>query len=182
MDHGPLTKIPETKASDICARCALPPSATRLLKDDMTPSEFIDALLANKQYVAGIDFMAHAMPARESVWWSCLAIQHTFGDALAGPEKDACRAAVQWVLKPTVENRIMARTPSETAGPGTAAGAAALAASIGNTPGPLTSARAVANSVKLSSIKSDPVKIADTQRIFIGLAIRIAEGHYMSGR
>ena len=179
MDHGPLIKIQDSRAKEICARCSLPVAVSTLLKDDMTPAEFIAALLAGKQYVAGIDFMAHALPAREAVWWACLAIQQAFGDSLAGPEKEACRAAVQWVLKPTGENQLMARVPGEAAGPASAAGAAAIAASIGGTPGPFTSAKAVSNAVKLASIKSSPAKIADTQRVLIGLAIGIAEGRYM---
>ena len=172
---GALPKITETRAAEICARCG----TTKLLEDEMTPSEYISALLANKQYVAGIDFMAHALPAREAVWWACLSIQQSFGDNLAGAEKEACRAAVQWVLKPTPDNRVSARAPADAAGPASAAGAAALAASIGGSPAPFTTAKAVTNSVKLSSIRSEPARIADTQRVLIGLALGIAEGRYM---
>jgi hypothetical protein len=181
MDHGPLIKIQETKAKDICARCTLAPTPAGLLKDEMTPAEFIEALVAGKHYVAGIDFMSHALPARESVWWSCLAIQHAIGDNLAGAEKEACRAAVQWVLKPTEEHRAKAGSAASAAGPGTAAGAAAMAVSIVGAPGSFTTAKAVTNAVKLASIKSNPAKIADTQRLYIDLALGIAEGRYMSG-
>lgn len=179
MNHGPLTKIADSQAQQVCARCSLPTSATLLLKDGMTPAEFIRALLDAKQFVAAIDFLSAALPAREGVWWSCLTIQHAFGETLAGKEKDACRAAAQWVLKPTDENRVMARAPAESAGAASAAGAAAMAAAIGGTPGAFTSAKAVSNAVKLASIKSDPARIADTQRLFLDLAIGIAEGRYM---
>jgi len=176
---GALPKIVESRASSVCDNCPLPLSATKLLTEEMTPAAFVRALLDNKQYVPAIDFMAHALPAREAVWWACLAIQHSSGDALAGPEKEACRAAVRWVLKPTQENRVMARAPGEAAGPATAAGAAAVGASIGGIPGSYTTAKAVSNSVKLSSIKSEPARIADTQRLLIELGLGIAEGRYM---
>jgi hypothetical protein len=179
MANGPLIKLRDARAKDVCARCTLPATATRLLEDDMTPTEFIQALMTAKQYVAGIDFIAHALPTRESVWWSCLTIQHAFGSTLAGKEREAVYAAVQWVLKPTEDNRTLARAPAEAAGAGTAGGAAATAAAIAGSSSSFTSAKAVANAVKLASTKSDPARIADTQRIFIGLALGIAEGNYM---
>ena len=168
-----LVKISETRAKDVAGRCQqLPSSAAKLLTPEMTPAEFLSALQGTRQFVAGIEFMAHALPVREGVWWACLAIQHACNDTLVGPEKEACRAAVQWVLKPTEENRLAARAPAEAAGPATPAGAAALAAASGN-------ARAVCNSIKLSSIRSNPAGIADTQRLYVDLAIGIAQGRFM---
>jgi hypothetical protein len=179
MEHEPLVKIPDSRAATIAKRCSLSYAASQLLTDEMTPAEFVAALAAGRHYVAAIDFMAHALPARESVWWSCLAIQHAFGDKLAGTDREACRAAVQWVLKPTEENRLAARAPGDAAGPASPAGAAAMAASIGGQPGPYPSARPVTTAVKLAAIKGNPAKVEETQLMFIQLALGIAAGRYM---
>lgn len=179
MSNVRFTKVPEEKAKVIASRTQLPDAAIPLLRDEMKPADYIETLLSHKQYVAGIDFMANALPTREAVWWACLCIQYAFGESLAGKDRDACRAATAWVLQPTAENQVVARAPGDAAGPASAAGAAALAASIAGATGSFTSAKAVANSVKLSSIRCDPAKIADTQRLLIGLAIGIAEGRHM---
>ncbi len=179
MDYEPLTKIPDSRASTIAGNCSLSFSAKELLNDRMTPMEYIAALIEAKHYVAAIDFLANGLPAREAVWWACLAIQHATGDNLAGKDREACRAAVQWVLKPTEENRLAARPPGDAAGPATPAGAAALAASVGTQPGPYPAARLVTTAVKLAAIKGNPAKIEETQLQYIHLALGIAAGRYM---
>jgi hypothetical protein len=35
----------------------------------------------------GIDFIAHALPAREAVWWGCLCLQHACGSNLSPADK-----------------------------------------------------------------------------------------------
>jgi hypothetical protein len=67
-------------------------------------------------------------PAREAIWWGCMCLQHACGDSLSLTEKAACRAAVQWVLQPTEENRAAAKAPADKAGPTNPAGALAAAA------------------------------------------------------
>jgi hypothetical protein len=176
-------------AAEICSRFDVPSDAWSLIDDTMGPLEFVDALMANKQYVAGIDFIAHALTARDAVWWGGLCFQHAYGDDLSVLDKDACRAAIRWVLEPSEENRAAARAPAEAAGPMSAAGRLAMA--VIHTGGtiapkgaptlpadPFAPAKAVAAAVKLASITSDPVKIADTQRLFVelGIDIGLAQG------
>ncbi len=175
-----FSKIIDSTAATVCARCStLPDSALRSLKPGMSPGDYIDLLLTNKEYVAGIEFVAQALPAREAVWWACLCIQHAYGDTLAGAEKDTCFAAVQWVLRPSEENRVFARTKAEAFGYSGAIGSAAAAAGIGGAPGAYTSSNAASNAVKLASIQAGPTGLADTQRRFIELGLGIAEGRYM---
>ena len=176
----PLVKIPDSKASQISARCSLLPPALRLLDAAMTPARYIETLKREREYVAGIEFLSHALPAREAVWWACLCIQHAFGDTLEAGAKAACQAAVQWVLKPTEENRKIAKAHADALGNGGAVGLAAAAAGIaGASSGALSSARAAGNAVKLASIHGDPVKIPDTQRRFVDLGLGVAAGRYM---
>jgi hypothetical protein len=179
-------------ASELCAHFNLERCARRLLDDRMGSSEFLEALVASKQYLAGIEFMAHALPAREAIWWGCLCLQYACGNELSASEKAACKAAVRWVLQPLEGNRAAAKGPAEAAGPASPAGALAMAANqTGGSlalpnlpplpPRPFAPARAVANAVKFASLKGDPVRTADRQRLFVELGMGVAEGRFVVG-
>jgi hypothetical protein len=190
MSNAPYSKVKSRTASEICTHLKLEKKAQLLLRDGIGPQEFLEALTVNKHYLAGIDFIAHALPAREAVWWGCLCLQHASGSNLSSQEKAGCKAAVQWVLEPTEANRAVAKAAAEALGPNSLAGALAAAANKtgGNLaphiappmpPGPFAPANAVAGAVKFASIKVDPVKITDTQRLFIELGIGVAEGQFV---
>lgn len=189
MGDGQLVKIRAATAAEVSAHFDLNKDARQLLRDGMAPREFVEALMANNQYLAGIDFVAHALPAREAIWWGCLCVQHACGDALSAPDWAARRAAVQWVLRPTEENRAAAKAPAEVAGLGSPAGALAAAANQtgGNmappkappmAPAPWAPAKAVAMAVKLAATKGNPVRIIDRQRSYFELGVAVAEGRY----
>jgi hypothetical protein len=128
MNNQPTVMSQPVTAAHICAHFNLEEETEPLLRDGMGPREFVEALLANKQYAAGIDFMAHALPSREAVWWGCLCLQHACGSSLSTKDKAAAKAALQWVLQPNEENRAAAKAPAEAAGPASPAGALARAA------------------------------------------------------
>jgi hypothetical protein len=172
---GPLVKIQAATAAEICASLTLKPDVKELLREGMPPQEFVAALIEKKKHIEAIDFMAHALPAREGIWWGCLCMQHACGDNLPPPERAAATAAVQWIMHPTEENRAAAKQPAEAAGAASPAGALAMAASQ---TGP-ASAKAVAMAVKIASTKVEPIKMAATQRSYIDLAIEVAEGRFI---
>ena len=185
-----LVRIKAVTAAEVCSRFDLAEEARPLLREGMGPREFVQALVAHKQHVAGIGFMAHAFAARDAVWWGCLCLQHACGDKLAAPDKAAAAAAVQWVLRPTEQNRAAAKAPAEAAGPVSPAGALARAAnwtggSLGPPnaapvpPGPFMPALAVAAAVKFTAVKVEPPRIPDTQRLFVELGMAVAEGRYL---
>jgi hypothetical protein len=187
MSREPLTKVKAARAAEICQHFELKEEARPLLAPDATPREFLDALLAGRQFQAAIAFVAHALPQREAVWWGCLCLRHACPAPLPPKEEEACKAAVQWVLEPTEENRRRARGPGEAAGVGTPAGALALAASwTGGSlsppnlppvpPSPYMTAKGVVGAVLLAATKGDPAKIVDTQRLFVELGIDLASG------
>jgi hypothetical protein len=190
MTDGPLTKVQATKAAEVCQHLDLKEEARPLLQPNLTPRDFLDALLAKRQYQAAIPFVAHALPQREAVWWGCLCLRHVSKAALPPAEDAAFKAAVQWVLQPTEENRGGAKGAGEVAGVGVPAGALALAASwTGGSlapanlpavpPSPFMTAKGVAGAVLLAATKADPTKIADTQRLFVELGIDVAQGHVL---
>lgn len=189
MGKETLAKVTAATAAEVCARFDLRQEARPLLRDGMGPKEFVEALMANKQYVAAIDFMAHALPAREAVWWGCLCLQHASGGNLSALDKAACRAAVRWIMQPTDENREAAQVPAQEAGLATPAGQLAMAANQtgGNiappnappmAPGPFAPAKAVAGAVKMATTKADPIKIVETQRLYVELGMGVAEGRF----
>ncbi|MBZ5562726.1 MAG: hypothetical protein LAP13_09920 [Acidobacteriia bacterium] len=188
MGAKPLVRVTASTAEEVCARFNVKKEAFALLRHGMAPADFVEALIANKQYVNGIDFMAHALPAREAVWWGCLCLQHACGDNFSPTDRAACRAAVQWVMQPTEVNRTATLAPAQAAGP--ASPAAGLAMAVYQTggniappkappmaPPPFASAKAVAGAVKMACTKADPAKIVETQRQYLDLAIRMAEGN-----
>jgi hypothetical protein len=190
VSNAPLVKIEAGTAAEICARFLASKEVRALLRDRMGPGPFIEALMANKQYIAGIDFIAHALPLREGVWWGCLCFQHACGNAMSAPDKAAATAAVQWVLKPDDGTRGAAKAQGEAAGPASVAGALAMAAyqtgpgfaSPGGPPlptPPFGTARSVANAVKLACTKGDPARMIETQKSFVELGIGVASGRFM---
>jgi hypothetical protein len=182
--NNPFATINCSTAAEICARFEV---KQPLLRDGIGPREFVDMLAANRQYLAGIDFMAYGLPPREAIWWGCLCIQHASGNNLSELEKAACRAAVKWVLEPTEENRRAAKEPAEKAGQGCPAGALAAAShqteDPSSLPGPgrnpsFAPARSVTGTIKLASTKADPNRIVDTHRLFLELGIAVADGRF----
>jgi hypothetical protein len=182
VSNGKPLTFKTATAVDVCAHFNLEKSARRLLEDGMEPREFVETLVANSQHLAAIEFVAHALPAREAVWWGCLCLQHACGNDLSASDKAACKAAVRWVLEPTEENRAAAKAPAEAAGAGSPAGALATAAhQTGGSiappnfpplpPEPFAPAKAVANAVKFASCKGDPFRTKDRQRLFVELGI-----------
>lgn len=167
-------------AAGICAHLNLNKHAWALLRDPMTPREFLEALIASKQYVPGIDFVAHSLHVREAVWWGCVCLQHVTGGCLSALDRAACTAAVQWVIDPSETNRVAVKPPAEAAGAGSPA--AALAAAVYQTgsdtgnpkapaPDAFAPAKAVANAVKLACTLCEPVRMVETQRLFVELGM-----------
>jgi len=198
MPSLPLTKVPAATAVEVCRNFELKTDARPLLSENQTPREFVEALLAERKNAAAIEFLAHALPAREAIWWGCLCLQHAGGSSASPPEVAAERAAVRWVLDPSEENRRAAKPAGETAGISTPGGCLAMAAAwTGGSlappvapvhpkappippvpPGPFLPAKAVAGAVTLAAVRSEPARIVDTQRRFVELGIGVAEGQF----
>ena len=173
-----MVKVGAATAAEICLRFEAPREVRALLQSGMGPREFLDALVARKRYPDAIDFLAYALPAREGIWWGGLCLQHACGDALTPQERAAGIAAVRWVIQPTEENRVAAKGPADAVGVMSPAGLLALSANGGLTPGPYSPAKTVAMAVKLAALKSPPVGIVETQRLYLELGIGVAEGKF----
>jgi hypothetical protein len=106
---------------------------------------------------------------------------------LSAEDEMACRAAVRWVLEPSEQSRCAAKSPAEGAGAASSAGALAAAAyqsassSASGSSGipPFAAAKAVARATKLASTQVEPIRIAETQRLFVELGVGVAEGRFV---
>jgi hypothetical protein len=172
-------------AAEICARFDPKPEVQARLKAGMRPREFLAALVTDKQYVCAIDFLAHLLPVRDSIWWGCLCLQHASGGNYSDVDKAAGRAAAEWIMRPEEPMRAAAKDPAEVAGPSSAAGALAMAVyqTGGNvalprtpatSPAPYAWAKSVARAVKLASAKANPANIIETQKAFVFLGAGMA--------
>ena len=190
MDAAPTVEIDALTAAQVCARFAITKEARSLLRDGMGPGPYIEVLLANKQYIAGIDFLAHALPPREGVWWGCLCFQHACGEEMSALDRAAAKATVEWLLRPGDEARFAAKCQGEAAGPFSVVGSLAMAAyqagpnliSPNGLPIPMppfATAKAVANAVKLACAKCDPPRIIAVQKSFVELGVGVAGGQFV---
>lgn len=108
-----MKKILSKSASEICKHIDLEKEAEALLAPEQTPEQYLKILIDNKQYYAAVLFLSHALPKRESVWWSCVCTKATVSDKTTKDNVEALKSAEQWVYNPTEENRRLAEKLAE---------------------------------------------------------------------
>lgn len=104
-----LTKL----ASELCSHIDLEKEARAVLDEKHTPEQYIQALMADKQYYSAVVLMAHALPRRESVWWACVCSKATITATTSKDNLEALKAAEQWVYTPTEDVRRLAEKLAE---------------------------------------------------------------------
>jgi hypothetical protein len=186
MSNGTLAKVTAKKAAEVCQRFALPDEAKPLVREEMTPQEFLDLLVEKQQYYTAISFLAHALPKREAIWWSLQCARAVAGAAPAPVVATALQVAEKWVANPSEDFRRPAVPAWEAATLGTPAGcvAAAVAFTGGSLgppnvptipPGDYAPALAAAGAVMLAAV-ADPLKIDAALVRFLGLGRDVASG------
>jgi hypothetical protein len=187
MDQALLNKASAKTAAEVCARYKPSTSATKVLQDGLTPRQFVELLRDSRLYVDAFDFLAHALPRREAIWWACLGVRHCLGPALPPKQSAALKAAVEWVLEPDEPKRRAAQAAGESASFSTPAGLVAFAVfGSGGSLGPANfpavpptaymTSEAVSASLAMASVQGDPQAVSDVQRDLVELGIAIAEG------
>jgi hypothetical protein len=189
VSNGTLSKISAATASEVCA-CFTPGDEARaLLRDGLTPGQFLDVLVQAQHFPDAVAFLAHALPKREAVWWACRCARQAAAAAPLTPPADAAlQAAEAWVADPAEPNRRKAHAAAEAAQLSTPAGCAALAAFLSGgslappevktpvPPGEHLTARIVAGSVQLAAVATAPEKAPEKFRAFIALGRDVASG------
>ena len=187
MNGDSYYKLAEQQPIELAQRLALDKAACSLAKASETVSDFIALLAQAGQLQAALAVLAHTLPKREAVWWSCVAVR--FADPpIEGSDADnAIKAAERWVYHPTEETRQPIGAAAAKAGLGTPAGWAAMAAfwsggSLAPPDMPIVppaddlTAKAVTGATTLAGMQPDP-NCASTHFIaFIRMALDIARG------
>ncbi len=122
-----LKKVTADTAETITRHFELQEESQPLLKAQHTPTEFLQILIDNSHYHDAVTFLAHAIPAREAVWWACLCNREHLGSSDEA-YRQAHSAAEAWVRKPFEENRRQAEKEAEAGHYNTSASWAAAAA------------------------------------------------------
>lgn len=87
--------------------------ATDLLKDAQSAGHFAELLVGHKHWMAAITYMAHAIPAREGIWWAWYCIRKVASPEMPPDQVEALKLAETWIAQPTEENRLKARDRSQ---------------------------------------------------------------------
>ncbi len=150
--------------------------------------EALDRLEKAGLLVEATRLIAHALPAREAVWWACACSRHTAASGTdPSGEAKVREAAEEWVRKQTDEHRRTAMKEAETAGFGSAEAWAAVGAFWSGDsmappdapkvpPQPHFTGLAVAGSVALAAARGPAVRRDDRLSRFLTSAKDIAAG------
>ena len=92
MSPGPFAKVDAKTAEEVCHRYPASDEAKGLLRPDLTPRQYLDLLVENGHPADACQFLAHALPKREAVWWACLCVGPFLG-ASPPPEHAAALKA-----------------------------------------------------------------------------------------
>jgi len=188
-------KVAARTADEIVRHFELEEPAQALLRPGMAPGQFVDALLQRELHADAARFLAHGLPRREAVWWSCLAARASLTPATKPAALNALRAAEAWAVQPTEENRWAAQAASEAAkleGPSALAAMAAFLAGpslIRPTPpapgapppqpvppDPFLTAKVVSSAILIAAVTGDPAQTQTRWRHFLAQGIDVANG------
>jgi hypothetical protein len=187
MSDRAFLRAPATTAAEVCGRFRLGRVAAALLRDDLAPEQFVNLLTTRRLFKDATNFLAHALPKREAVWWAVLCIREVTGPAPPEPVAAALRAAEAWVQDPSEENRRSSRESAKAAGAGSPAGLVATAAfqsggSLGSPDGPevfpseYATARGVANAIMFAALQSPSENAAERFPRFVARGVEVATG------
>lgn len=150
-----------------------------------SPGELVQALSGRELHEDAVRLIAHSLPKREAVWWAWVCARRAAGEH--PPEEIAASLAAteRWIAHPDDANRRTAMEAAEQADLGTPAGCAGLAAFFSGgsiappdapaiPPDEQTFARAVAGSVVLAAVASEPERAAEKFAAFVRQGLDVA--------
>lgn len=181
---APLSKVQARLATEICAGLDLSPEGRAGLLPGASPQGFLSVLMGGGHFGDAVRFLAHALPAREGVWWACVVASLA---PLSKGEVQCLDRAEAWVYAPSDPLRRACLPAAEALAFQGAAAYAALAAfwsggSIGPEggpdvlPSPQLAPIGVGASLLLAAAAGDPAQADDTFRDILVRGIDIASG------
>lgn len=172
--------------AEICTAAEVSPEAGALLKGAGSAAESVVQLVEEGNFADAVAFLAHALPAREGIWWAWLCARDAAGETPSAGVLGLLETIKSWIAEPTDERRRAALNAAQPVGFTTAVGCTALAVFLtGETLGPATSppappgefaaAKAIAGSIHLSATSREDVDVAARYRQYVKSGIELAE-------
>jgi hypothetical protein len=118
------------QATVFCADVALTDEARSSLTEGEMVPDYLEKLIANRNYVDATQVLAKLMPAREGVWWAAHCVTTFLGSAPDPREVQALRAAEQWVTDMTEASRAKCYEAAQAVRLGSPANCVAMAAFV----------------------------------------------------
>ena len=181
-------KLTAKTAREVCAhfKVNLGEAAEALLRDDASPQEYYEALIAADLPVEAAKFLAFCLPKREATWWACLCARAVLPAKPEPSQLSALTAAEAWVFKPNEENRQAALEQGTEGGSSAAAMAANAAAWSGGSlvppdleavpPADELTGQAVGGTFVKAAYGGDPSETPQRIRLFLAQGCDIAQG------
>ena len=171
-------------AREVVDRLTADAQARERVRPEWTPGRYFAQLVDRGDDVAAAEFLAHALPKREAVWWACLcARQSPSNPGMAA----ALEAAEKWVVSPSEESRRSSMKAALGAGPVSAASCAAMAAFVSEgslapadapevKAGENATAQTVAGSILFAATAQGEAKTAPRLKACLALGLDVACG------
>ena len=167
---------------EICAAAGLDGVDTEGLD---APQDLIQRLRDDEQVVEAINFLAHALPKREAIWWAWSCARIAAGEEPPAAIRASLEATGRWIQEPTDANRRHAYELAQKADMATPAGCAGAAAFFsGGSLGPpdqpelppdeFQAAKAIAGAVLLAAVK-DPLEAKATLQDHLDRGLEVAD-------
>lgn len=108
-----LLKLKRGTTSDLCKYFKLSDEANNFLSSTPEPKDFLQMLIDKEQYIDAVNFLAHNLPLRESIWWGYLAAFYSDANSENKEILTALQIVKDWVYKPDEKLRRDAEEISE---------------------------------------------------------------------
>ena len=165
-------------AAELCSDLVLAEDSRALLREEMGPLDFVDALAASQHYQEAVTVLSRAVPVRERIWWACCCARQCSDFDSAPAIASAVQAAEAWVTDGSEASRYRAFEAAQLVRLGSAANCVAMAAfaSVGSMapanaelmpPPPQLSAQLAAGAVIVASIGEGAEHAAERYAFFI---------------
>jgi hypothetical protein len=182
-----LSKIAGRELAGLRPVIGLPAGAAAAVKDCRLVTEALDALEAGGFLVEATRLLAYALPKREAVWWACMCAANTAPPDLPEPDRLAREAAELWVRQQGDKNRrnamrLAEATTFEAPEPWAAVAVFWSGDSIAPEdqpavpPPPHTTGKAVAGTIYLAAVRTDPKRQTTRLKRFLESGRNIAAG------
>ncbi|GLS26095.1 DUF6931 family protein [Marinibactrum halimedae] len=126
---GDWVRVQAISAGPLLKHFELSDEAEAVVVPEATTKANIEALIKAGCHHDAIKLLAHGLPKREAVWWSCIAARQAQTPQTDENNVKALIAAETWAKKPTEENREVCRSLGEVTKHNSPASWAATAAS-----------------------------------------------------